>query len=135
MKSLAVVFTLLTLLAAGAIPDPLKADDKVVICHVNPGNPSQATTIRVGTKSADKHLANHSQDSEGHCPITNFCQEAAVDECLIINSCTLSSCSGGPRPTLISIACPNIPQCQAAFICLEEIRGRITYEAGFCQFF
>ena len=48
MKSLAVVFTLLVLLAAGAIYAPLNSEDKVTICHVPPGNPADAQTISLG---------------------------------------------------------------------------------------
>ena len=67
MKSLTVVFTLLALLAAGAIFDPLMAEDTEVICHVPPGNPAAEQTITVGAKAAEAHLAKHPLDTAGDC--------------------------------------------------------------------
>jgi len=41
--------------------------DKVIICHIPPGNPSNAHTIRVGHHAAEKHQIKHG-DTLGPCP-------------------------------------------------------------------
>src|SRR5215208_5527325 len=41
--------------------------NKVTICHVPPGNPANAHTIRVGPKAAERHLSQHPGDTEGRC--------------------------------------------------------------------
>lgn len=40
---------------------------KVTICHVPPGNPSNAHTITIGEAAVPAHLANHAGDSLGAC--------------------------------------------------------------------
>lgn len=40
---------------------------KVTICHVPPGNPSNAHTITIGEAAVPAHLANHDGDSLGAC--------------------------------------------------------------------
>jgi hypothetical protein len=41
--------------------------NKVTICHVPPGNPDNAHTIRVGENAAARHLDRHAGDFEGRC--------------------------------------------------------------------
>jgi hypothetical protein len=45
-----------------------KSRHGTVICHVPPGDPASATTIRVGGNAAYAHLANHPDDQRGRCP-------------------------------------------------------------------
>jgi hypothetical protein len=40
---------------------------KVTICHIPPGNPSNAHTITVGAPAVPAHIANHG-DTMGPCP-------------------------------------------------------------------
>jgi hypothetical protein len=40
---------------------------KVTICHIPPGNPSNAHTITVGAPAVPAHMANHG-DTVGRCP-------------------------------------------------------------------
>jgi hypothetical protein len=49
------------------IPSQALAKNKVTICHVPPGNPANAHTIRVGPKAAERHLLEHPGDTEGPC--------------------------------------------------------------------
>lgn len=55
---LAVVLSLAPLVAAG--------QDKVVICHVPPGNPDAAHTITVGAPAVEEHMGEHG-DTMGPC--------------------------------------------------------------------
>ncbi len=41
-------------------------EDKVTICHIPPGNPENAHTIRVGAAAVPAHLLLHG-DSLGEC--------------------------------------------------------------------
>ncbi len=41
-------------------------EEKVKVCHVPPGNPSNAHTIEIGSSALQTHLAHG--DSEGECP-------------------------------------------------------------------
>lgn len=41
-------------------------EDKVLICHIPPGNPENAHTIRVSENAVPAHLAHG--DTEGPCP-------------------------------------------------------------------
>ncbi len=42
-------------------------DKKTTICHIPPGNPSNAHTISVGQRAAEKHMIKHG-DTIGSCP-------------------------------------------------------------------
>ena len=46
-----------------AVGDP---EDKVMICHIPPGNPENAHTITVGASAVPAHIANHG-DNVGEC--------------------------------------------------------------------
>jgi cysteine-rich repeat protein len=46
---------------------PIEADGKVTICHVPPGNPANARTIRVSPSALPAHCNNHGGDSCGAC--------------------------------------------------------------------
>jgi hypothetical protein len=53
---------------------------KVTICHVPPGNPSNAHTIRVGASAVDAHLAHG--DTLGKCPPPkDDCKDKDKDKC------------------------------------------------------
>jgi hypothetical protein len=41
--------------------------EKVVFCHVPPGNPSNAQTLRLPPPAVRAHLSNHSLDHLGPC--------------------------------------------------------------------
>jgi hypothetical protein len=47
----------------------VKMNDKVVVCHIPPGNPGNAHEIVVSTNAVQAHL-NHG-DSLGKCPCNN----------------------------------------------------------------
>jgi len=65
---------LLTLNAAKptptATPDDTGANDpnKCTICHLPPGNPSNAQTLTIGCSAVDAHMRNHPGDCMGPCP-------------------------------------------------------------------
>jgi len=42
--------------------------EKVVICHRPPGNPSNAQTLTLSPAGAQNHLAHHPDDTLGPCP-------------------------------------------------------------------
>jgi hypothetical protein len=42
--------------------------EKVVICHRPPGNPSNAQTLTLSPQGAANHLAHHPDDTLGPCP-------------------------------------------------------------------
>jgi hypothetical protein len=42
--------------------------EKVVICHRPPGNPSNAQTLTLSPAGAQNHLAHHPDDTMGPCP-------------------------------------------------------------------
>jgi hypothetical protein len=42
--------------------------EKIVICHRPPGNPSNAQTLTLSPSGAQHHLANHPDDTLGPCP-------------------------------------------------------------------
>ena len=96
MKSVAVVFTLLALLAAGATYGPLNAGAKVVICHVPPGNPEQAKTLSIGARAAAKHLAVRVEDSLGGCSQISGCAGIALAACeSAVEGCDIPGGRGG----------------------------------------
>lgn len=45
----------------------IQVDEKVVICHIPPGNPSNAQTITVGASAVNAHLSHG--DTLGACPL------------------------------------------------------------------
>src|SRR5438874_2680375 len=59
-----------------ASPDFDGANDpkKCTICHLPPGNPSNAQTLTIGCSAVDAHMRNHPGDCLGPCP----CQPTAV---------------------------------------------------------
>ena len=92
MKSVTVVLTLLALLGAGAVYDhQLTAAEKVVICHVPPGNPAAAQTLTVGAPAADAHLDKHSQDFLGQCE--SICEDSTAFDICELEKCQFTSCS------------------------------------------
>jgi LPXTG-motif cell wall-anchored protein len=54
------------LVPIGVAPAAAGSDDKVVICHIPPGNPENAHTIVVSENALPAHLAHG--DTEGPCP-------------------------------------------------------------------
>jgi hypothetical protein len=50
-------------------------EPKVTICHVPPGNPSNAHTITIGQSAVPAHLANHPGDSLGPCKACVSCSK------------------------------------------------------------
>jgi len=67
-------FTLWTLRAADPTPvhtpDYLGANDpqKCTICHLPPGNPSNAQTMSIGCSAVQAHMRSHPGDCMGPCP-------------------------------------------------------------------
>jgi hypothetical protein len=59
-----------------ATPDFTGANDpnKCTICHLPPGNPSNAQTLTIGCSAVQAHMRNHPGDCMGPCP----CQPTAV---------------------------------------------------------
>ena len=55
----------------------ISRDDKVVICHIPPGNPAAAHTIVVGAPALGEHLAHG--DVEGSCEDVEFEAQAESD--------------------------------------------------------
>jgi len=53
---------------SNANPSANQYQEKVVICHRPPGNPSNAQTLTVAPQAAQKHLAQHPGDATGPCP-------------------------------------------------------------------
>src|SRR5712691_7269293 len=47
---------------------------KCTICHLPPGNPSNAQTLTIGCSAVDAHMRNHPGDCLGPCP----CQPTPV---------------------------------------------------------
>ena len=129
MRSLAVVFTLLALLAAGATYDPLKAEDNVVICHVPPGNPAAEQTITVGAKAAEAHLAKHPLDTAGDCE-SSFCEQEAISTCTEPRDCFVETCEPDGR---LVVECDE-GDCDDYAGCLEangvEVGGLECTEGG-----
>lgn len=56
----------MSVLAPAMADRPGNTEDKVVICHVPPGNPDNPQTIAVDPDDAEDHLANH-EDFLGPC--------------------------------------------------------------------
>jgi hypothetical protein len=54
--------------------DGAPPDDKCTICHLPPGNPSNAQTLTIGCSAVDAHMRNHPGDCMGPCP----CQPTPV---------------------------------------------------------
>lgn len=46
--------------------------EKVVLCHVPPGNPLAAHTIEISESAVDAHLDNHEGDHLGECTCEDF---------------------------------------------------------------
>lgn len=85
---------------------------KLELCHVPPGDPSDAHTITVGLRAAESHLANH-DDSLGAC--VTAC--ATVGECDDGDLCTSDKC-------LPSGFCENLPvDCDDGNECTEDTCG------------
>jgi len=53
---------------SNANPSANQYQEKVVICHRPPGNPSNAQTLTVSPQGAQNHLAHHPDDTLGPCP-------------------------------------------------------------------
>ncbi len=46
-----------------------EGDNKVLLCHVPPGNPGNEQTICISQKAVPAHLANHEGDHCGPCDL------------------------------------------------------------------
>lgn len=60
------------ILAVGALIVPTigaSAADKVVICHVPPGNPDNAHTIEIAKRALPAHFRGHPDDYLGPCQV------------------------------------------------------------------
>jgi hypothetical protein len=53
---------------SNANPSANQYQEKVVICHRPPGNPSNAQTLTLSPQGAANHLAHHPDDTLGPCP-------------------------------------------------------------------
>jgi hypothetical protein len=53
---------------SNANPSANQYQEKVVICHRPPGNPSNGQTLTLPPQAAQKHLAQHPDDTMGPCP-------------------------------------------------------------------
>ena len=62
--------------------------EKVIICHVPPGNPGNAHTIEVGAPAAEVHLAHG--DFLGACPGEECLSDSDCDDGV---ACTVDSCN------------------------------------------
>lgn len=99
--------------------------EKVELCHVPPGDPSDAHTITVSVKASESHLANHEGDKLGACPPTcdvgESCDDGdlcTVDVCLDTGFCDNSpvDCDDGNQCTdnlcdpVDGCVNPNLPE-------------------------
>ena len=75
-----------TFLVAGAAT---AANQKVTLCHVPPGNPSNAHEIVVSESALRGHFRNHPGDQGGPC--TTGCQNAG--DCNDAKPCTIDVCN------------------------------------------
>jgi hypothetical protein len=57
---------------------PPGATKKTTICHLPPGNPSNAHTLCVGNSAVRAHVENH-HDTLGACPTDSPCDGGDVD--------------------------------------------------------
>ena len=80
------LFTLVSLVAFGP-PASAGPTDKVQICHIPPGNPTNFHTITVNQKAVDEHLAHG--DKLGACGA--HCESLCNDG----NACTVDRCLPG----------------------------------------
>ncbi len=88
---------------------------KLELCHVPPGDPSDAHTITVGLRAAESHLANH-DDNLGPC--VTAC--AIAGECDDGDLCTSDNC-------LPSGFCENLlVDCDDGEECTEDTCGSAT---------
>ena len=94
-----------------------KGSDKVVVCHIPPGNPANAHTISIGAPAVDAHLAHG--DSLGECGTpeddggsTPDGGEGPVD----------GGDSGGGKCQAAEMACSDLAHCCAGLACGEEGR-------------
>ena len=90
---------------ATATPTP---EPKVTICHIPPGNPSQAQTIEVDESAVAAHLAHG--DILGACPVdcggATF-GSATVDQCGVCggNNTSCADCAGVPNGGAVFDVC------------------------------
>jgi hypothetical protein len=64
----------------------LAKNAKVQICHVPPGNPTNAQTLTISENAIASHLENHELDFLGPCPPS--CAEVECDDG---DACTLDA--------------------------------------------
>ena len=55
------------LVGGGLIPGMAAAGEKVTLCHVPPGNPTNVQTLTVAPSAVQAHLKNHPGDYVGAC--------------------------------------------------------------------
>jgi len=73
-------------------PEPASSAGRTTICHIPPGNPDQAHTIRVGAPAVRAHLAHG--DRVGECeaaPPPHTCGGVGVD-CMATPCCPGLAC-------------------------------------------
>ncbi len=123
---------------AGAEPLP-----KVTICHIPPGNPSNAHTITISENALQAHINNHGDipgacglDCESYCPDdgnactsncdleTGECEYEPVD-CGDSLLCTADSCDTVQGCQNVELQCPEI-ECQIG-MCSEFDGGMCVY--------
>ena len=118
MKSVTVLLTLLALLGASAVYDhQLTAAEKVVICHVPPGNPAAAQTLTVGAPAAEAHLDKHSQDSLGQCE--SICKDLTPFNICELDKCQFTSCSEDGTIRYFCFVGSEAESCGEVLACLE----------------
>lgn len=119
-------------------------EEKVTICHVPEGNPSNPLTLEVGAPGADWHLEQHEYDYPGPCTVTTSCP--GVGEicgengyccdglsCNSDNYCVvqLPMCAGPDE------SCDNMPCCEGTCnqydVCVLELPECVN-EGEACNF-
>jgi hypothetical protein len=96
MKLLALItsLSLLTLGFANPMFAAPRSEDQVTICHIPPGNPSNAHTITIGISAVDTHLHQHG-DYVGECTVSaDACNDCTYshDDYLAADTSCISSC-------------------------------------------
>lgn len=59
-------------------------NNKVIVCHVPPGNPANAHEICVSEQSANNHMSNHDLDYLGYCDCSTSSESAQTGDVLTL---------------------------------------------------
>lgn len=105
--------------------------EKVQVCHVPAGNPSNRHTISVAPKAAEAHLANHTGDHLGKCPAA--CGSAGA--CEDGDPCTIDGCSDGFCDFSQPVDCDEGSVCTTN-VCISDQGGCVEIpanEGGECE--